>query len=92
MLVLCVTSNVLAANTNVNEGGALLREMCESRASVESENGQPTAQQIKEDEATARSLYLDDVMKVNVEYSQYYGGSILMMVNWLCYLQTQATR
>ena len=77
MFVSCATSNVLAANTDADEGGSLLREMYESSITAESENNMPTTQQIKEDEAAAKSLYLDDVMKVNAEYAQYYGGSYL---------------
>ena len=77
MFVSCATSNVLAANTNESDGGAMLREMYESSIAAESENSLPTAQEIKEDEADAQGVYLDAIMKVNVDYSQYYGGAYL---------------
>ena len=59
------------------EGGIILRELYESNKEIEAVDTVPTEKQIKEDEAATRSLYLDDVMAVNTEYSKYYGGSYL---------------
>lgn len=59
------------------EGGTILRELYESNKETEAVDTVPTEKQIKEDEAATRSLYLDDVMAVNTEYSKYYGGSYL---------------
>jgi len=77
ILATCMMSNVFAANSETVEGGTILRELYESKKEVEAVNAVPTAKQIKEDEAATRSLYLDDVMAVNSEYSKYYGGSYL---------------
>ncbi len=72
VLMLSLSTHLIFANEVSKDGGELLKELYESEIKLDDII---TLEDVKNYEASVQSTHLSNIMEVNTEYAQYYGGS-----------------